>query len=129
MFVLHTSNKTENLVSHLDKVLETPLSAPLLKEQFLIQSQGMQRWLSQQLAERKGVWANFEFHFPGKFFGKIVDQLENQDNSTGTNHDLSGQDFFSQEFLVWHFDCLLRELKTEELQGDEFAVLKHYMQG
>ncbi len=122
MFVLHTSNKTENLLSHLDKVLETPLSTPFLKEQFLIQSQGMQRWLCQQLAEKKGVWANFEFHFPGKFFGRLVDEINKGDDAHCLN-----QDFFSQEFLVWHFDSLLRDFKGDV--GAEFAVLQHYMQG
>ena len=120
MFILHTSNKTENLLEHLHQVLLKRLSAPLLKEQFMIQSQGMQRWLSQQLAEKKGVWANFEFYFPGKFFGEIVDEVMTElqlqaDQST---------EIFSQDYLLWHFDRLLRNL-----EGDEFAVLHQYMQG
>ena len=117
MFVLHTSNKTENLLAHLNTVLSTPLSHPFIKEHFLIQSQGMQRWLSQQLAEKKRVWANFEFHFPGKFFGNIVDQLNSGDEIKHAN----------QESLVWHFEHLLRELDTEK--NPEFNVLQHYMQG
>ncbi len=113
MFVLHASNKTENLLAHLNKVLDTPLSHPFIKEEFLIQSQGMQRWLSQQLAEQKGIWANFEFHFPGKFFGGIVDKLTVDEEV----------ELYSQEFLVWHFDRLLRDLPDAE-----FEIIQHYMQ-
>jgi len=54
MFVLHTSNRAEHLLEHLLKVLETPQQSVLGKEVFLIQSQGMERWLSQQIAEPVG---------------------------------------------------------------------------
>ena len=68
MFMLHSSNKTENLVAQLSVVIETlPLSSPLAKEVFLIQSQGMERWLSQQLAQTFQVWANYDFLFPLNF--------------------------------------------------------------
>ena len=41
MFILHSSNKTENLVAHLTAVIENaPLASPFEKEVFLIQSQG-----------------------------------------------------------------------------------------
>ena len=69
MFILHSSNKTENLVAHLTAVIENaPLSSPFEKEVFLIQSQGMERWLSQQLASHFKVWGNYEFLFPGQVF-------------------------------------------------------------
>ncbi len=114
MFVLHASNKTENLLAHLDTILETPLSHPFVKEEFLIQSQGMQRWLSQQLAEKKGIWANFEFHFPGKFLARIVDKLTIDEEV----------ELFNQEFLVWHLDNALRGLNDEP-----FDILQHYIEG
>ena len=119
MFVLHTSNKTENLLAHLHQVIENPLSHPFKKEQLLIQSQGMERWLSQQLADRKGVWANFDFHFPGKFFGNIVDKLVPE----GKVH----SELYDQESLLWHFDHLLRSLdEHSKLQN---PILSHYIDG
>jgi exodeoxyribonuclease V gamma subunit len=77
MFILHSSNKTEHLFEHLAAVIgNTPLSSPLAKEVFLIQSQGMERWLSQQLAGRFGVWGNYEYLFPSKFFSFLAQQVD-----------------------------------------------------
>ncbi len=117
MFVLHTSNKTENLLEHLATVLSTPLSSPFSKEIFLIQSQGMQRWLSQQLADRKAVWTNFEFLFPGKFFSQLVDEVTREPG------ELTGNTFFNQENLLWRLESLLTDL-----QGDVFQPLQNYLQ-
>ena len=72
MFILHSSNKTENLLEHLVIILKSStLSSPFAEEIFLIQSQGMERWLSQQLAEHFKVWGNFRYLFPSKFFSTI----------------------------------------------------------
>jgi len=53
MFYLHISNKTENLITQLAEVLHLDTSRdPFSPEYFLIQSQGMERMLSQRLATR-----------------------------------------------------------------------------
>jgi len=115
MFILHSSNKTENLLVHLTTVIEnSPLSQPLSKEVFLIQSQGMERWLSQQLASHFGVWGNYEFLFPGKFFSSIAGKIDNRIND----------DVFDRELMLWRFELLLREL-----EDDCFMPLKHYLSG
>lgn len=81
MFILHSSNKTENLIVHLTAIIENQsLSNPLSKEIFLIQSQGMERWLSQQLTNQFGVWGNYEFLFPGKFFSSIAKNIDSRLN-------------------------------------------------
>lgn len=115
MFILHSSNKTENLLEHLSTIIGTaPLSSPLVKEVFLIQSQGMERWLSQQLAEKFEVFAHFHFLFPSQFFSQMARNI-NQTLHT---------DVFARELMVWRFELLLREL-------DEpiFAMLKTYISG
>ena len=115
MFILHSSNKTENLLIHLTAVIENaPLSNPLEKEVFLIQSQGMERWLSQQLADKFGVWGNYEFLFPGKFFSSIAKTVDQQLND----------EVFDRELMLWRFERLLRHL-----DGDCFKPLQHYIQG
>ena len=96
MFVLHTSNRAENLIEHLVKVLEAPQQNILDKEVFLIQSQGMERWLSQQLAEKRGLWANFEYLFPASFFNDMSSKLDLK----------LQQDAFSRDNLLWHFENL-----------------------
>ena len=115
MFILHSSNKTENLLVHLTSVIDSmPLSNPLTKETFLIQSQGMERWLSQQLASHFGVWGNYEFLFPGKFFSSISRKI---------NHHVN-DDLFDREIMLWRFESLLREL-----DGDCFKSIQSYLSG
>ncbi len=115
MFILHSSNKTGNLVAHVCAVIENaPLSSPFAKEVFLIQSQGMERWLSQQLASRFGVFGNFEFLFPGRFFSSLAQQIE-----------LSLSDSaFDRHLMLWRIEALLRRL-----EGDEFLALSQYLTG
>ena len=115
MFILHSSNKTENLLEHLSAIItNAPLANPFAKEVFLIQSQGMERWLSQQLATKFQVFANFEFLFPGKFFSQMARQI-NQRIQT---------DVFDRELMVWRFERLLRELDEPV-----FLTLKQYITG
>lgn len=115
MFILHSSNKTENLLVHLTSVIENiPLSHPFKKETFLIQSQGMERWLSQQLASYFGVWGNYEFLFPGKFFSSISKKIDRKIND----------EVFDRDLMIWRFEKLLRSL-----DDDCFKSLQHYLQG
>ena len=115
MFILHSSNKTENLLIHLTTVLKNdPVSDPFEKEVFLIQSQGMERWLSQQLANEFGVWCNYEFLFPGKFFSTIANNIDQQLNDG----------IFDRNIMLWRFERLLRHL-----DADCFQPLQHYIQG
>ncbi|BCG65776.1 MAG: exodeoxyribonuclease V gamma subunit [Methyloprofundus sp.] len=115
MFILHSSNKTEHLLEHLSTIIQTaPLSSPFSKEVFLIQSQGMERWLSQQLAQRLQVFANFEFLFPGKFFSQMARDVQQSLHS----------DSFDRELMVWRFELLLRDL-----DAPVFTSLRQYLSG
>ena len=115
MFILHSSNKTENLLIHLNSVIESmPLANPLTKETFLIQSQGMERWLSQQLASHFGVWGNYEFLFPGKFFSSISRKIDHKVND----------DLFDRDIMLWRFESLLRDI-----EGDCFQSIQSYLSG
>ena len=94
MFILHTSNKAENLLAHLIKVIDTQLlRSPFESETFLIQSQGMERWLSQQLAAHFGVWGNYKFLFPSRFFGSLAQTLDNS----------LSDECFERDRMVWLF--------------------------
>ena len=115
MFILHSSNKTENLVAHLTAVIENaPLASPFEKEVFLIQSQGMERWLSQQLASHFKVWGNYQFLFPGKFFSSLAQKIDSSLNDAA----------FDRNLMLWRIEALLRRL-----DGDEFLPLKQYLSG
>ncbi|MDD5227783.1 MAG: exodeoxyribonuclease V subunit gamma [Methylococcales bacterium] len=113
MFILHSSNKTENLVAHMALVIKTlPLSSPFRKEIFLIQSQGMERWLSQQLAQTFQIWANYEFLFPAKFFSSVAQKLDSRLNDAA----------FDRHKMTWRIENVLREL-----DDDDFLPLQQYL--
>ncbi|MDO9422773.1 MAG: exodeoxyribonuclease V subunit gamma [Methylobacter sp.] len=115
MFILHSSNKTENLVAHLTAVIKNaPLASPFAKEVFLIQSQGMERWLSQQLASQFKVWGNYEFLFPGKFFSSLAQGIDSRLNDAA----------FERNLMLWRIEALLRRL-----DGDQFLPLTQYLSG
>ncbi|MCX7069167.1 MAG: exodeoxyribonuclease V subunit gamma [Methylococcales bacterium] len=115
MFILHSSNRTENLVAHLTAVISNaPLSSPFKKELFLIQSQGMERWLSQQLANEFKVWGNYEFLFPGKFFSSLAEKIDSHLNDAA----------FDRHLMLWRLEALLRQLDSEDL-----LPLKQYLSG
>ncbi len=115
MFILHSSNKTENLVSHLTAVIENaPLASPFEKEVFLIQSQGMERWLSQQFTSHFKVWGNYQFLFPGKFFSSLAQKIDSRLNDAA----------FDRDLMLWRIEALLRRLDS-----DDFIPLKQYLSG
>ncbi len=115
MLILHSSNKTENLLEHLAIILNTaPLSSPFAKEVFLIQSQGMERWLSQQLATHFQVFANFDFLFPGKFFSQMARGIQQKISA----------DVFARELMLWRFELLLRDIEEPV-----FKPLRQYLSG
>ncbi|MGZ5010235.1 MAG: exodeoxyribonuclease V subunit gamma [Methylobacter sp.] len=115
MFILHSSNKTENLVVHLTTVIESsPLTSPFAKEVFLIQSQGMERWLSQQLASQFKVWGNYEFLFPGKFFSSLAQSIDSRLSDAA----------FERNLMLWRIEALLRKL-----DGEVFLPLTQYLSG
>ncbi|MET0387448.1 MAG: exodeoxyribonuclease V subunit gamma [Polyangiales bacterium] len=70
-FHLYRSNRTERLVDVLAEVAAQPRASVLAPEWIVVSSPGMERWLSMQLAQRVGVWANPAFPFPRK----LVDTL------------------------------------------------------
>ncbi len=76
---LYTSNRLERLAEKLSEVLRAPLSSPMTPEIIVVQSKGMERWISMELAQRSGICANIKFPFPNAFIhdmiGKVVPDL------------------------------------------------------
>ncbi len=68
---LYTSNHLETLAARLAEVLNKPLASPLDTEVIVVQSGGMERWVSMQLAQRQGVCANCRFPFPNHFVHEV----------------------------------------------------------
>ncbi len=74
---IHTyvSNRLEQLADDLARVLRTDPSDPLVPETIVVQSQGMDRWLTFALANRLGITAHIQFPFPRRFISDTLSQL------------------------------------------------------
>lgn len=89
---LHTSNRLERLADGLAQVIVGPLSSPLLAEIVVVQSNGMRRWLEQQIAERHGICSNIRFPFPQKFFHDLFQSVFPS---------LEATKLFDREVMTW----------------------------
>ncbi|MDR3628730.1 MAG: exodeoxyribonuclease V subunit gamma [Desulfocapsaceae bacterium] len=115
MFYLHISNRTENLLSHLAEVIRAGgRPHPFDREVFLIQSQGIERMISQAMAAAFRSWCNFEYLLPLAFLTDIAGRLGVQ----------SMPDSFDRGILVWRIEALLHDLPDEV-----YGPLRGYMQG
>ncbi len=113
MFYLHLSNRTENLIRQLSEVLSLDEGRdPFSPEYFLIQSQGMERMLSQQLARSFTSWCNYEYMLPTRFFALMADRL-------GMD---SGPEEYAREKVCWHLDNILCGVS-----GEQFSALSRYI--
>ena len=110
---LFTSNRVEILADELAATLEPPLNDPLTAEIILVQSRGMARWVSLELARRRGICANVNFPFPNHFvydlFRRFVGGLPEESSFDPAN-------------LTWQIMGLLPSLQDKE----GFEILKIY---
>jgi len=114
---LYRSNRTETLVEALCGVVRVPAARPLEPETVVVQSRGMERWLSLQLADRLGVWSNARFPFPRAFIESALDAvLEDR-----REH----RDAFTRERLTWAIGAVLPDLMVRP----EFAAISEYLRG
>ncbi len=72
---IHTSNRMEILAEQLARIIRNPLPSTLASEIILVQSRGMERWISMALAEHNGVSANCSFPFPNAFLEEIFKSI------------------------------------------------------
>jgi len=70
-FKIFTSNRLEVLAEQLARVVAKPLFSPLSQEVVVVQSSGMARWVSMEIARHNGICANCIFPFPNAFLQKI----------------------------------------------------------
>ncbi len=68
---LITGNRLETLAEELARSLLQPLSSPLEPEIVVVQSKGMEHWISMKLAETHGVCSNVRFPFPNRFLEEV----------------------------------------------------------
>ncbi|MDX2052345.1 MAG: exodeoxyribonuclease V subunit gamma [Polyangiaceae bacterium] len=123
---VHRSNRVEVLAEALLAVVSQPLSTPFERETILVQSKGMERWLSMFLAQKLGVWANVAFPFPkacvAQLSGLFVPSVNSQ---AGVSPEGRVAEPFSRPALAWSIAAILPEL----LENPKFSELARYIQG
>ena len=108
------SNKLGKLVQCLADRLDEPLQSPMASETVIVQSTGMAKWVSLQLAHRHGIAANYRFPFPKKYLEEIFSAFIPE-----YSPDLS----FDEHVLTWKILELLPQLSED----DDFLPLSHYL--
>jgi exodeoxyribonuclease V gamma subunit len=111
---LFTSNRLEILSEKLAEVLRQPLASPLQQEIILVQSKGMERWVSMELARHNGICANCRFPFPNRFVYDVF---------RGIIPDLEETSPFTPEIMTWK----VMEALPLHLKKKGFAALRNYL--
>ena len=111
---MYSSNRLEILTGALAEKLFTPLPSPLAQEVIVVQSRGMERWISLQLARHHGICANYRFPFPNAFVYEVFRKVF---------PDLPERSPFEPSVMVWK---IVKLLPTMILQP-EFEVVRNYL--
>ncbi|NWK78224.1 exodeoxyribonuclease V subunit gamma [Aquitalea sp. LB_tupeE] len=116
MLFLYQSNRLEQLGQLYAAMLQAqPLSDPFAAETVIVQSRGMGRWMTLDLAQQCGIAANTDFVLPAAFAWRLM-----QKAIPG----LPRKSSFSPEVLSWRLMALL-----PTLHGEVFAPLQRYAAG
>ncbi|MBU0480238.1 MAG: exodeoxyribonuclease V subunit gamma [Proteobacteria bacterium] len=113
---LYSSNRLEILADAFSRLVTDDPLPPMLPETVVLQSGGMARWLSMQIAGKTGICANLDCPFPNQFVDRVFRKV------------LGGEDFskvFDRDILQWQLMKVLPPLLSEP----GFEILKRYLQG
>jgi len=111
---LFTSNRLEILADTLAEVLKEPLASVLDEEIIVVQSKGMERWVSTQLAQRHGICANYRFPFPNAFVHEVFQKVI---------PDIPEHSDFDPKTMTWRIMKLLPEC----IRKAGFEILSTYL--
>lgn len=120
MFTVYLSNSLEKLKDELSHLLcDNPPVSPLTPEIIMVQSQGMQKWLSLRLSEKFGSWVSFKYLFPNKFLDAIFTAALGLPPATS-------RDPFNRDQLSW---LLMKELgRIRANSTPEFSDISKYLE-
>ncbi len=111
---IYTSNRLEILAKELARMVRQPLPSPTAPEIIVVQSRGMQRWISMELARHNGICANCLFLFPNALLQLLFKRLM---------PDLPEQSLFDPEALTFRIMKILPGC----MHGPGFESLQHYL--
>lgn len=112
---VYLSNRLETLAEKLAELLRRPLTSSLEEENIVVQSKGMERWVSMELARYHGICANVRFPFPKTFVNQILNSVipEFQPNPV-----------FDPHVMTWG----LMKLMPSCLEKPGFESIKYYLE-
>ncbi|MBN2401319.1 MAG: exodeoxyribonuclease V subunit gamma [Spirochaetes bacterium] len=113
---LYTSNRLEKLADQLADFVREPLFSPFKPEVIVVQSSGMERWISMQLADRLGIWSNYKYFFPNKIISEIFSH---------SIAEFTHERLFNTEAVTWQIIKILPQCFS--LNG--FETLSNYLAG
>ena len=111
---LFTGNRLETLSIILADTLKASPLPPLQQDLFVVQSNGMERWVSMEIAKHLGVSANNRFLYPNTFIQDMMGRV------VMTDEDRSD---FSPEVLTWR---IMRRLPAC-LDNPSFEEIRYYL--
>ncbi len=100
------SNRTENLADALASLIRHKPLGPFENEVIVVQSRGMERWLTLALAERLGIWGNPSFPFPRAVIEEVLE------GAIGASEKAPA---YSPDRLKWTIARLLQDSAPEKL--------------
>lgn len=112
----HTSNRLEQLAESLAETLARPAGPALAQEVIVVQSRGMARWTSLQIARLSGVCMGCEFPFPRAFIDRTLRAFFPE---------MAVAAEFSTGAMAWKIHALLPPL----LKRSAMAPVKNYLEG
>ncbi|MCX7983035.1 MAG: exodeoxyribonuclease V subunit gamma [Syntrophales bacterium] len=113
----YISNRLELLADELAQVITREPLDPLQGEIVIVQSHGMDRWLTYALAKRIGIIANVKFPFPSHFLKEVMSRLSAIEEESWAE--------WEPEVLTWNILKLLPSL----LEDGSFRPIKNYVGG
>jgi len=115
---VHTSNHLPVLLEKMARELALKPLHPRENELILVQSLGMSRWVTLELARQHGISASHEMPFPATFFeelsAKVLDEATPQENP-----------FSDRQLLTWLIFRMLPECLREPLFSPLAGYLNH----
>lgn len=100
---LYTGNRLEDLAGRLADIVSSSPLPVFGRETVVLQSHGMMKWLTVEMCRRLGIWANYDFLFPNRMAGNLLDSFF---------PGYSGRRFFDRDIMTWR--CIGQVLKLSD---------------
>ncbi|HEU4579555.1 MAG TPA: exodeoxyribonuclease V subunit gamma [Polyangiaceae bacterium] len=112
---VYRSNRLERLAEALAEQLSEAPEDPFAPECILVPGRGVAQWLSLEMSQRFGVWANVLYLYPRNFVGWALERV--------LDSPAAGLEAFDPERLLWSIVSTLRPL----LARPEFEAIQRYV--